>query len=239
MNITLYIGYDSSNYGQELAYKVCERSVLKYNKNIKIVPLIKKELEERSIFNREDNTGSTEFTYTRFLVPYLNNYQGIALFCDSDFLWRYDILDILKYYDKTYAVSCVQHEYNKCCNNLKMDGLKQEWYPRKNWSSLMLFNCEHNDCKNLSICNINTKSPKWLHRMEWTTDIGQIPKTYNYLIGYYADIKEPNAVHFTDGGPWHSDWYQNNIPVDNKFGNEWINYLHERDKSYLFNLTLI
>ena len=77
-NLTIYIGYDSTNYGQKLAYEVCVRSIRKFNKNIKIVKLNKKDLIEKGIFYRDENTGSTEFTYTRFLVPFLNNYKGFS-----------------------------------------------------------------------------------------------------------------------------------------------------------------
>ena len=93
----VYVGFDSTNYCQELAYEVCCRSILsncKTNKPI-ISKLEKKKLIDQGLFWREDQTGVTEFTYTRFLVPYLQNYQGWALFCDSDFLWCCDINEIL------------------------------------------------------------------------------------------------------------------------------------------------
>jgi hypothetical protein len=234
--ITLYIGYDSNNYGQELAFEVCKRSVLRFNKYINIIKLNKKDLQDKRIYLRtNDSDASTEFTYTRFLVPFLNNYEGYAIFCDSDFIWRCNLDNIKQYFNKSKAVACVQHEYIKCNNNLKMDGLKQEWYPRKNWSSLMVFNCGHPDCKNLSITSIANQTPQWLHRMEWTTDdnVDSIPKTYNYLLGYYNDEEEPNAVHLTDGGPWHNDWYNNKIFKDDKYEIEWIRYLNDYEKDNL------
>ena len=87
----LYIGFDSRNYGQQMAYEVCKRSVRKYNKEISITPLVLKDLQEQGLFTRDvDPLASTEFTYTRFLVPYLSNYEDYAIFCDSDFLWRCD-----------------------------------------------------------------------------------------------------------------------------------------------------
>ena len=231
--INIYIGFDSSNYGQELAYKVCKKSILKYNNKVNIIPLIKKDLEEKKIFNRKNNDGSTEFTYTRFLVPYLNNYKGCAIFCDSDFLWNCDILEVLKYTNEEKAISCVQHKYNECKLKFKMNGRKQEWYPRKNWSSLMVFNCEHGDCKKLNLDNINNKSAKWLHRMEWTNKIGEIPKTYNYLVEYYYDEENPKALHFTDGGPWYHRWHTITNKYDINLGNKWISYLDEKDKDYI------
>ena len=224
----IYIGFDSTNYGQHLAYEVCKKSILKYNKsnNIIINKLVKKDLETQNIFNRNDNTGSTEFTYTRFLVPYLNNYKGWALFCDSDFLWFCDVDEIFdKYNDEKYAVYCVKHTYQNCNHTLKMNGKKQEWYPRKNWSSLMLFNCSHPSIKNLSVDNINQKSPQWLHRMEWCkeNEIGEIDTRYNYLINYYSD-NDYKVLHYTDGGPWYLNHRYS------LYSNKWLNYLTNNEK---------
>ena len=228
----IYIGFDSSNYGQEIAYEVCKRSLLNYNSNLKIHKLFKKELEEKGIFKRDDNSGTTEFTYTRFLVPYLNNYKGYALFCDSDFLWQCDVKELFDtclyerdeddiLIENDFTVACVKHEYTDCNEKLKMNELPQEWYPKKNWSSLMLFNC--NKCTNLTPEIVNTQSPKYLHRMEWCDNkqILSINKTYNYLVGYYNDIADDDikALHFTDGGPWHPGY------EDTFFCERWLNYI--------------
>lgn len=229
--MNIYIGFDSTNYGQQLAFDVCKRSMLKYNNNLNINGLYLKDLKDKGIYKREDNTGSTEFTYTRFLVPYLNNYEGWALFCDSDFLWFCDPLEILeKYKDDSKAILCVKHKYNNCNNNVKMDGRKQEWYPRKNWSSLMLFNCSHPDIKNLTLENVNKKSPKWLHRMEYCDDenIGLLPIEYNYLVNYYNTNKF-KALHFTDGGPWHKNYR------DVIYGDLWLEYLSKEEYNKLFH----
>lgn len=225
----IFIGYDSSNYGQKLAYEVCRRSLESKNTSIPISKLVKKDLEDSKIFQRTDNTGSTEFTYTRFLVPYICNYNGWAMFCDSDFLWFCDpqeVFDQCK--DRSKAVYCVKHEYTECKGSVKMDDQKQEWYPRKNWSSLMVFNCSHPSVKNLSLQNINTKTGSWLHRMEWCEDkeIGELPIKYNYLVGYY-DSNDYKALHFTDGGPWHSEY------KDVEHGEKWLKYLDEKEKLYL------
>jgi lipopolysaccharide biosynthesis glycosyltransferase len=234
--LTVYVGYDSSNFGQKIAHNVCVRSIRKYNKNIKIIPLIKSELEKIG-FNREyDPRASTEFTYTRFLVPYLNNYEGIAVFCDSDFLYKYDIEELLNFYDETKAVMCVKHE-QKSLTITKFSGMPQNDYPRKNWSSLMLFNCAHPSCKNLTIDIVNTESPKYLHRMEWcdSNQIGEIPYQYNYLLGYYF-TNDPKAIHFTEGGPFHNEWYNYKLPsecVNKEYSNEWFEYLEEKEYMYL------
>ena len=226
MKLTVYIGYDTTNLGQQMARTVCERSIRRYNEDIEIKTLELKDLISSGVYTRpHDEKQSTEFTYTRFLVPYLNNYQGLAVFCDSDFLWQRNIYSLIAYADSSFSVSCVHHEYTECPNKLKMDGFKQEWYPRKNWSSLMLFDCEHEHCKRLTPEVISTESPKYLHRMEWTEDncIGRIPHSYNYLVGYYNTHKRPAAYHFTDGGPWHKE------TANCDEGEKWLSYLDDAE----------
>ena len=226
MKLTVYIGYDTTNLGQQMARTVCERSIRRYNDEIEIKTLELQDLISSGVYTRpHDEKQSTEFTYTRFLVPYLNNYEGLAVFCDSDFLWQRNIYSLIAYTDSSLSVSCVHHEYTECPNKLKMDGHKQEWYPRKNWSSLMLFDCEHEHCKNLTPEVVSTESPKYLHRMEWTDDvcIGRIPHSFNYLVGYYNTHKRPAAYHYTDGGPWHKD------TVDCEQGDKWLSYLTEQE----------
>lgn len=220
--INVYVGYDSRqnytpNFGRikNPCYEVCKASILNYNQNVSIHPIVLDDLIQRGLYYRElDPLASTEFTYSRFLTPFLNDYKGIAIFCDSDFLWNCDIEELLEYYDDNYAVMCVQHDYTPRTDT-KMDGYVQTTYPRKNWSSLMMFNCEHPDIKNLSVSAVNTQSPKYLHRMEWTNDVGSIPITYNYLEGDYEYLKDPKVVHFTNGGPWHETW-------QGDYGEMWI-----------------
>ena len=226
---TVYVGYDSSNFGQKFANDICIRSIHKYNPDIKVISLVKSDLEERGLFTRNyDPKQSTEFTYTRFLVPYLNNYEGIAIFCDSDFLYRTDITELMQYYDPSKAVMCVKHE-QKSVTSFKFSGMPQNDYPRKNWSSLMMFNCSHPSCKNLTLDAVNNETPAYLHRMQWAKDeeIGEIPYQYNYLLGYYF-TDDAKAVHYTEGGPWHNEWYNGKLPsacVNKQYGDEWIQYL--------------
>ena len=233
MIYNIYIGFDSSNYGQQIAWDVCKRSILKNcsdNSKINIIKLDRKKMIDSGVFKRTDTDGATEFTYTRFFIPYLNEYSGKAIFVDSDFLFECDILELFdKYSTKEHSVSCVKHSYINCNNKVKMDSQPQEWYPRKNWSSLMIFNCEHSSVKNnLTLENANNKTAKWLHRMEWTSDseILEIPKDYNYLVDYYSDgpIK---ALHFTDGGPWHEK-YQ-----DVTYSDKWLEYITKEEKELI------
>jgi hypothetical protein len=222
----VYVGFDSTNYGQQLAFDVCKKSIEKYNKDIEVIKVVRQELIDQNLFWRKDKSGVTEFTYTRFLVPYLNHYDGWALFCDSDFLWTCDVNEVFeKYADDKYAVCCVKHNYKNCHGKTKMDGRPQEFYPRKNWSSLMLYNCAHPSTKNLTLENVSTQTPAWLHRMQWAKDeeVGEIDKSYNYLVGYYDD-NNIKALHYTDGGPWHPG-YEN---VEH--GKLWLDYLSNEEK---------
>ena len=98
-----------------------------------------------------------------------------------------------------------------------MDGVKQSNYPRKNWSSLMLFNCEHDDCKKLTPDVIATETPQYLHRFNWTSDelVGEIPLEYNFLEGDYDFMDNPKVIHYTNGGPWYKTW-------DGEYRKNWI-----------------
>tara|TARA_S200002703_G_scaffold110583_1_gene96212 strand:- start:233 stop:604 length:372 start_codon:yes stop_codon:yes gene_type:complete len=104
---------------------------------------------------------------------------------------------------------CVQHDYTPK-EGTKMDGQKQTIYPRKNWSSVMLFNCSHPSNKKLTMDLVN--NPKingaYLHRFSWLRDneIGKLQHTWNYLVGVYNDIEKPNLIHYTEGGPWFENY---------------------------------
>ena len=226
MKVNVYIGYDGredeNNKFPDIVnppYSVARYSILKNYKgdenDLTIQPIkLQDQIDAGLYWREEDPLASTEFTYSRFLTPHLNDYKGIAIFCDSDFLWQCDISEVLEYYDEKYAVMCVQHDYIPK-SDTKMDGVVQTTYPKKNWSSLMVFNCEHEDTKNLTVKNVNEKSSKYLHRMEWTDEVGSIPITYNYLEGDYEYIENPKVIHFTNGGPWHETW-------KGAYGNKWV-----------------
>lgn len=199
----IFVGYDSN---QKLAYDVCVKSLSKYD-NVNIFPLKQNELRQKFIYNRPvDELASTEFSLTRFLVPYLSNYQGWSLFCDSDFLFLENVEELFNYRDDNKSVLVVKHNYVPK-SKIKMTNKLQYNYPRKNWSSLMLFN--NSKCINLTTDVVNTSEPSYLHQFKWLNDddIGEIDKEWNYLVGYYNDRK-PKALHFTDGGPWH-EGYEN------------------------------
>ena len=222
-NLNIYVGYDSK---EDIAYRVCKYSILKRSRsNIKITSLKLYELVAKNLYKRDiDPLASTEFTYSRFLVPALNNYNGWAIFCDCDFIFFEDISNILIDIDQSKAVYCVQHDYTPKEKH-KMDGQKQTIYPRKNWSSFILFNCSHPSNKKLSVDLVNSETGSFLHQFKWLEDneIGSLDERWNWLEGWTSNHndKKPYAVHYTRGGPWFDEWQ------DVEFASEWTN---ERDE---------
>jgi len=217
-NLNFFIGYDSK---EDIAYRVCKYSILKNTSfNVKIRSLKLYELISKNMYTRTvDPLASTEFTYSRFLIPALMNYNGWAIFCDCDFLFFDDIKNIIKELDPNKAVYCVQHDYTPKEKH-KMDGQKQTIYPRKNWSSFIVYNCGHNSNKKLTVDLVNKETGSFLHQFKWLDDqeIGSLDERWNWLEGWTSNHNNnsPYAVHFTRGGPWFEEWQ------DVEFAKEWI-----------------
>lgn len=217
----VFVGYDSK---EDIAYEVCKYSIMKRSPGVQVEPLIQSELREKNIYTREiDLLSSTEFTFTRFLVPYLSEYEGWAIFCDCDFLFVEDVTKLFEIAyrkeNQQYAVMCVHHEYNPT-NSTKMDNQTQHLYPRKNWSSLILFNCQHPSNKILTPDVVNSQSGAFLHRFQWLKDeeIGTISHEWNWLVNWYHEPKDgsPKAIHYTEGGPWFPNY------LNCEYGGTWL-----------------
>jgi hypothetical protein len=205
--VKIYIGHDSRQPQNSI---VCMNSIRRFGHDVTLID----RGEMQSIGYDREEDGSTEFTYTRFLTPLLNEYEGVALFCDSDFVWRKDPALVLQHLTDA-PVTCVKHLIKQVRENRKFNEHKNVWYPKKWWSSMMVFNCGHEDCRNLTMETVNTESPQYLHRMEWASEIGRLDETYNYLVGYYDFYDDPVAVHFTDGTPQYQKYAQDD------FAGEW------------------
>ena len=218
----IFVGWDSR---EDIAYQVCRHSLLKRSSiPLDVRPIVQSELREQGLYSKApDKLASTEFTYTRFFVPHLAGYQGWALFCDSDFLWLGDVADLVAQADDRYAIMCVHHDH-RTTEKTKMDGRVQTVYPRKNWSSLVLYNCGHPANRALTPEVVNREGGAFLHRFQWLDDdlIGAVPETWNWLEGWNAPPPDgpPKVVHFTRGGPWFENWQ------DVAYGDLW---LAERD----------
>lgn len=206
--LRVFVGWDRR---EPEAYEVARYSLVRQASiPVEVQPIKLDELRARGLYWREtDPLAATDFTYSRFLTPCLAGYAGWALFCDCDFLWLADVAGLLALADKKNALHCVQHDYRPT-ETTKMDGAVQTIYPRKNWSSLMLFNCDHPAVKTLTPEVVNSATGAYLHRLQWARDdeIGSLPVDWNWLEGWNTkpDSGIPKAIHFTRGGPWFDQW---------------------------------
>lgn len=159
-------------------------------------------LDELKLNRKHDPLASTEFTYSRFLVPHLCGFRGKALFMDNDMLCFGDVKELDDLHMTDYALRVVQHDYQPT-NTVKMYGCPQTSYPRKNWSSLMLMNCEKLTLWTKDV--VETQTGAYLHRFQDIPDeqIGRIPPTWNML-----DVMDESTklIHYTNGGPWFEDY---------------------------------
>lgn len=207
LSVKIFVGYDSR---EDLAWNVCRHSILRYSgENVTAIPLVQSELRERGLYERPHDLGaSTEFSLTRFLTPFLASQSGWVIFCDCDFLFTTDVREVFDSLNPSKAVYCVKHDYTPAYN-VKMDGKSQAAYPRKNWSSFMVFNCDHPDVKSLTPAVVNSATPAYLHRFDWVSDesaIGALEFDWNFLEGEYPKPAAlPRAIHFTNGGPWFNE----------------------------------
>ena len=133
------------------------------------------------------------------------------MFVDDDFLFLGDMAELVGQLDDKYALMCVQHDYKPTVTQ-KLAGREQSPYPRKNWSSLVLFNCGHPANAGVTLQLINEQPGSFLHRFSWLTDdalIGAIDYEWNFLVDWYtpyAAPRVPKAIHWTEGGPWFPDY---------------------------------
>lgn len=215
----VWIGWD---HREASAYEVCKRSILDTAKRPTFIrPLNVRQLRAMGLYSRApDPLSSTEFTFTRFLVPQLCNYTGWAVFMDCDIMVRADIQELFDLADETKAVQVVKHDYQPTATT-KMGGALQSAYPRKNWSSVVLWNCAHPANKAVTVQAVNEKSGAWLHRFQWLDDglIGELPVEWNYLVGHNSvrECDAPKAVHFTTGIPGIHPGHD-----DDEYAAEWL-----------------
>lgn len=144
---------------------------------------------------------STEFAISRFLVP-LIGHAGWVLFVDCDVVFLADVAELFALRDDRFAAMCVQHDYQPSTET-KMDGQVQLPYARKNWTSVMLWNCDHPAVKRMSLGYINAVSGRTLHKLSWLNpdEIGALPAEWNWLVGEQPKPADPKIAHFTLGTP--------------------------------------
>jgi hypothetical protein len=211
--VKIFVGWDQRD---ALAYRVCEASILEHASiPVEVIPLKDWELRQRGCYWRsyrvddkgqmwDDRDGkpfSTNFSFTRFCVPWLSDYKDeLVVFCDPDMLWMADVAELLTCINKDKAISCVKHDHRPK-EPVKMDGVLQTVYARKNWSSLMVLN--PSKCKSLTSYAVNNQTGSWLHSLCWVPDedIWDLSESWNWLEGWSSPDLSPKVIHYTRGTP--------------------------------------
>jgi lipopolysaccharide biosynthesis glycosyltransferase len=209
--LNIYVGYDER---ESIAYHTfCNSILTRATKPVFFCPLSLNTLDE---YKQQQTDGSNTFIYSRFLVPYLNEYKGWALFADGDMICQKDIAELFKLADPSKAVMVVKHDY-KTKFPRKYLGNKNEDYPRKNWSSVILWNCGHPRNRVLTPEYIENQTGAHLHRFAWLPDelIGELPAHWNWLVGEYGRNDMSGILHYTIGTPCFSEY------ADCKYSDKW------------------
>ena len=205
--ISIVIGFDER---EAVNYHVfCQSILAKSSRPISFIPLARTTLPGYREIHRD---GSNHFTYTRFLTPYLLNYRGWAIYADGDMVCLDDIYKLWALRDRDKAVQVVKHNYLTTAT-VKYFNQRNENYPRKNWSSVILWNCEHERNRVLTPSFVSEKTGKFLHRFAWLNDnlIGEIPTIWNWLASEYEDKEDASLVHYTLGSPCFSQFSDCNM----------------------------
>lgn len=210
--LDIYIGYDRQEI---VAYHVLAQSILELSSRpVRLTPINLANL--RGVFGRDAAaTQSTEFSFSRFLTPWLSNYEGWSLFMDCDMLVRADIAELFALADDRHAVMVAQHDYTPR-DTVKFLDHVQTRYAKKNWSSVMLLNNAR--CRALTPQHVNQASGLQLHQFHWLESqdqIGALPLEWNWLVGEYDFNPNARIAHFTRGGPYFEAY------AESDYADEW------------------
>ncbi len=203
--IRMFIGYDPR---EAVPWSVLAHSIhARASRPVSITPRMLSQLGDL-MWRERNKLQSTDFSFSRFLVPYLCGYQGWAVFIDCDMLFLDDVAKLWDLKDDRFALMCVKHVHEPT-EETKFLGAVQTRYEKKNWSSVMLFNCAR--CTALTPEVVNTSSGLDLHRFNWLGDealIGELPHRWNHLVDYDppASTDEISNLHYTIGGPYFEDY---------------------------------
>jgi len=200
--INIYVGFDQK---EAVAYHVfCQSLIDNTSIPLQIHPMALRTLNK---YKENHQDRSNDFVYSRFLIPFLNNFNGWALFVDGDMICQSDIKELFDLRDDSKAVMVVKHNY-ETKQEKKYLGNINENYPRKNWSSVILWNCNHSKHKILTPTFVSEQTGKFLHRFSWLEDkdIGELPLEWNWLAIEYEDNTKAKIIHYTLGTPCFSDY---------------------------------
>ena len=203
--INVFIGYDKN---EKVAFNVLSYSILKHStRPVAITPIYLPNIKD-SFIRERSGIESTDFSFSRFIVPHLMNYQGWALFLDCDQLMLGDVAELWRLRDEKYAVQVAKHDYQPQ-EEKKFMGAVQTKYVKKNWSSVMLMNCDK--CKSLTPDYVNSATGLQLHQFKWLENdflIGDIPLEWNWLVDEpgYEEKENIKNLHYTKGGPYFKEY---------------------------------
>jgi lipopolysaccharide biosynthesis glycosyltransferase len=209
--IPVFVGYDPR---EAIAYHTCVNSIIRYaSQPVAIVPIALNLFQD---YKETHTDGSNHFIYTRFLVPHLMEFQGWAIFIDGDMILRDDIVKLWKLKESDKDVMVVKHNYQTRMP-VKYLGAKNENYPRKNWSSVILWNCNGLSNRQLTPEFVQASTGAFLHRFSWIEDnrIGELPPEWNWLPDEYGDNSDAKLLHYTLGTPCFQEF------ADTPQANEW------------------
>lgn len=200
--INVFIGHDDN---ETVARHVLAHSIERHS--TMPVSITSLRLSQLPLTRPRDPKQSTDFAFSRFLVPWLCNYEGTAIFMDCDMLCRADIAELAETVTNLHSVMVVKHDYQPRPED-KFLGQKQTIYAKKNWSSVMVFN--NSMCTELTPEYVNTATGLELHQFRWLHEsgIGSIDSEWNHLVGEYAPNSEAKLVHFTRGTPCFAKYAQ-------------------------------
>jgi lipopolysaccharide biosynthesis glycosyltransferase len=195
--IPVFVGYDPR---EAIAYHTCVNSIIRNSSRpVDIVPVALNLFQD---YAETHTDGSNHFIYTRFLVPYLMEYQGWAIFIDGDMIVRGDIAELWDLKQYTRDAMVVKHDY-KTRMKEKYLGSPNEDYPRKNWSSVILWNCNAIRNRQLDPEFVQKSTGAFLHRFSWIDDsrLGELPPEWNWLPDEYGPNPDAKLLHYTLGTP--------------------------------------
>ena len=195
--IPVFVGYDPR---EAIAYHVCANSIIRHaSQPVSIIPLALNLFRD---YTETHTDGSNQFIYSRFLVPHLMNYTGHAIFIDGDMIVRGDIAELWNLRNATQDAQVVKHDYQTRMSE-KYLGAKNENYPRKNWSSVILWNCNSFPNRKLTPEFVQRATGAELHRFSWIEDdrIGALPPEWNWLPDEYGANTDAKLLHYTLGTP--------------------------------------
>ncbi len=200
--VKIYVGFDPR---ESVVYHTFVQSLIEQSSlPLEITPLAVNTL---NFYSETHQDKSNDFVYSRFLTPFMSDFSGWSIYVDGDMICQEDIKELLALKDESKALLVVKHDYQSKTANKYLNNINEN-YPRKNWSSVILWNCCHPKHKVLTPDFVSQQSGKFLHRFSWLADedIGELPIEWNWLATEYPDNASAKLIHYTLGAPCFRDY---------------------------------